>query len=110
MGIHHTEVKSCTVAELPECEAKEFFTKLVRDPNVAIVHIVAKEGAIGDWAAYIGWPGLAQLKVEEQANPDYIWYCTQLHRPEDVLGAGDKLDADTARTLFPNWASMQYRP
>ena len=54
---------------------------------------VAKEGAIGDWAAYIG--AVLGKNHEREA--------------EEVAGRGSKLPKKVAELLFPNWASKDWR-
>jgi hypothetical protein len=53
--------------------------------------IVAVIGHINDWAAY------------EQAYPDQVTY-------DEIASNGDKIGRDEATTLFPELASLRYRP
>jgi len=90
---------SVMVADLPDCYIKEQLTQFVLDPRTAQVWVVAVEGAINDWAAYIGWP-----TPEHLADPDdnrHLFYSLTTHHPESVANSGDKLPEAVARQLFP---------
>lgn len=91
---------SLMVADLPDCYVKEQLTKFVIDPSVARIWVVAVEGSISDWAAYIGWPTIEHLA--DQNNHEHVYYAMSLHNPESVMNNGDKLPESVARKLFPH--------
>jgi len=55
---------------------------------------VAKEGAVGDWAAYI----------------DAVSGYNQADDINRVMEYGDKLPEDVARVLFPGFSDLKWRP
>ena len=62
-------------------------------PLSAKVIVAAREGAVGDWAAYIGAvPGHNHEK-------EY----------EEVLANGEKLPQEVAEVLFPNFKRLRWR-
>lgn len=100
--------KQIKVKDLPEGYFKGQLTQLVIDPEIAVVWVVAKEGRANDWAAYIGWPTLGQLKPQFQPSSNYQYYCERVHFSNDVADRGDKLDEATAREIFPE-ITKRYR-
>jgi hypothetical protein len=78
-----TTVVNLLVKDLPTGFFKERLTELVKDPTIADVWLVAEEGFINDWAAYIGWPDLDQIVLEECPNAPY--YCSAVRTPVQVL-------------------------
>lgn len=103
-----SETKMVAVSDLPDGYFKERLTELARDTSV-IVYVVAKAGSIGDWAAYIGFPEIEDMKDQYKDDYHYYYYCTNVHHPQGVLDHGDKLDRSMAIQLFPNWKDMRYR-
>ena len=98
--------KEVKIKDLPESWYKDQLTSLVKDTK-SLVWTCAKPGIIGDWAAYVGWPKMDELKDEHQ-TPEHSYYCTMVHSPTDVCGHGDKWDERSARELFPEM-SGRYR-
>ena len=102
------------VANLPPGYYRDCLLEIVENPIVR-VPIVAKAGAIGDWAAYIGWPpSVTDIKPEIRAvDLRSVDYCTShLGHPEGALRNGDKLSEAEATALFPDmaaWSTMGYR-
>ena len=88
------------VSDLPECYFKERLVDLVKDPDESDVWVVAVEGVISDWTAYVGWPLSSQLKAE-RLNEDTFYYSTQHRAPGQVAERGDKLSYATAKAIFP---------
>lgn len=102
------EVKTIFVSDLPNCYYKERMTDMVKNPETTLIITVAKLGTILDWACYIGWPEISELKEEYQTSDNY-YYCSTLHSKNQVLAYGDKLEKETADQLFPNWSELKYR-
>jgi hypothetical protein len=98
------------IANLPQGYYKERLTELVRDPRVATVPVVAVEGLIGDWAAYIGWPHEAQLSEAAKQNAECLYYANHRSTLAATEKQGDKLSEREALALFPGCAGMEYRP
>lgn len=63
--------------------------KLVISKTVLYNHYVAVEGAIGDWACYVG----------QRSDSD-----------EKVKAYGDKISEADARELFPEFKLFKWRP
>ena len=53
---------------------------------------VAKEGVVGDWAAYIG-------AVQHGCDEDM----------EMIASLGEKLPRKVAEAIFPSWKSLEWR-
>lgn len=100
--------KQIKVIDLPEGYYKGQLMQLVSDPEIAVVWVVAKEGFDVDWAAYIGFPTLGQLKPQFQSSSNYQYYCERVHFSQDVADRGDKLSEQEARQIFPE-ISKRYR-
>ena len=102
------EAKNLAIAELPKCYFRESLTSMVKDASVARVNVVAKRGGRGDdWAAYIGWPTLKDLKQEHVS--DYtVHLCTRVVSVNQVLYYGDKLSESVAALIFPRWNEAFY--
>lgn len=101
------ESKEILIKDLPKSYEKDQLSSFCIDPETSHVHVVAKrgEGLRTDWAAYIGWPDLEHLSIENRGNVDCIYYATRQHTPEGVLATGDKLYELTAAQIFPEWAA-----
>jgi len=97
------------VNDLPPGYFKGQLEQLVKDPASAVVWVVAKEGYAKDWAAYIGFPPLEQLKEKFRTSDNYIYYCTRVHFSGDVASRGDKLSQQEAEALFPELKSLRYK-
>lgn len=63
--------------------------KLVISKTHLYNHYVAVEGAVGDWACYVG---------QRQDSAEY------------VKAYGDKISEAEARQLFPEFKHLQWRP
>ena len=102
------EHKMVAVADLPDGYFKEKLSEYVKDANRAMVCVVAKEGNIGDWACYIGWPKYHELKDQFQTENN-LYYCTKQHYVKGVKSYGDKVSQKEAEQLFPEWSNRIYR-
>ena len=108
--MEHIEIKHVTLEQLPPmCGHREFFEKVCVSTQ-AKVFVVAKEGAVKDWACYIGWPVIETIMESERYRIGAESYCAQLDNPVGVLSNGDKLNEQEALMLFPNWEHLKYRP
>ncbi len=101
--------KTVRVADLPAGYFSETFKKMVTDPEVADVVVVASIGHADDWAAYVGWPARRDLTSEVQDRPSTMYYCAVVRDAFGVAKHGDKLSKEEARALFPELASRFYR-
>lgn len=101
--------KQIRIVDLPDGYFKEQLTQLVKEPELTTVWVVAKEGNNRDWAAYIGFPHLEQLKEKFQGSSNYEYYCTRVHFSEDVASRGDKISEAEARAIFPEMEGIRYR-
>jgi len=91
--VRHVEVQS-----LPESYFKERLDLIAKAPT-SKVWVVAKDGMIGDWACYIGFPDeMSEYGITQDPSG---WYRYQLTNWLGVLRNGDKVDEATARALFP---------
>lgn len=100
--------KVVKVADLPNGYYKQQLTRLVEDPMVADVVVLAKEGHNDDWACYIGWPKYEHLKMS--ARNAAALYCTQTIRTaHQVMEHGDKFPEEEAKQLFPEITHLTYR-
>jgi len=110
-NIKRTDIqyREIPVSQLPDCHFKEILTNMVIDPDKASVIVVAKSGMIGDWASYIGWPSLDQLREYHQHKTNVQYYCETLRTPSQVEAIGDKLDEEIAVQIFPEWRDKKYR-
>lgn len=100
--------KAVIVDKLPKGYEKNLMSKMVKEPSLTKVFVVAVNGDIGDWACYIGWPSFEELK-DKYRTQDAKWYCENVNSVEDVAGFGDKLSEDSARELFPEYSDRPYR-
>jgi len=98
-----------SVSNLPSGYYKAQLSSRVSDPLEATVAVVAKEGMAGDWAAYIGWPKLEELKPQFQGSAENQYYCSRIHTTDQVAELGDKLSEDEARQLFSQEAFKRLR-
>ena len=103
------EVKEILIKDLPDSYEKEQLSSFCTDPQTSHVHVIAKEGFIGDWACYIGWPNLEHLKKELMADLNRVWYAENQHEPSGVLAHGDKISKEMACAIFPEWKDKSYR-
>lgn len=103
------EYKLIKIKELPDCYSKELLLKMVENPNVADVYVVAKPGHINDWACYIGFPAFEQLNSEYKFRGEMTYYCYNVRNWDEVMANGDKLSKETAEILFPEFKHLQYR-
>jgi hypothetical protein len=101
------QYKEVQIKDLPEGYYRGQLEQLVQNQHTKVV-VVAKEGYNNDWAAYIGWPQLHELKPQYQASGNYEYYCERVHRPQDVADRGDKFPENEARELFPD-IKLRYR-
>jgi len=86
------------VQELPDGWFKERLMLIAKSPS-SKVWVVAKDGNIGDWACYIGFPDeLSDYGITQDPSG---WYRHELTNQYGVLRHGDKVDEATARALFP---------
>lgn len=93
-----THYRSLTIADLPNCYFKERLTELANS-DTARIFVVAVEGHIDDWAAYVGWP--LPHELADQTNPNHLYYALSTHYPDQVAETGDKLPEAVARQIFP---------
>jgi len=98
--------KEICIRDLPECYAKESLLKICVIPENK-VWVVAKAGAVGDWACYIGFPKLGDMAYP--ARFSCKWYAFNVQTPEQVLSNGDKLDQSAAEAIFPEWKERKWR-
>jgi hypothetical protein len=99
--------KTIAIKDLPEGYFKERLTELCIDTSPVVI-VVAMDGQIGDWAAYIGWPTFAAIKPEHRNN-DIAYYCFTTGEAEMVAMYGDKLSRDEAIHIFPKLLEKVYR-
>jgi len=102
--------RTIQVKDMPEGYFRERLLEYAETPEATVI-VVAKHGAIGDWAAYCGWP--SDVRPEIQADPDFRYYLAHLRNVEGVLTEGDKLSRDEASALFTDaseWPPKTYRP
>lgn len=92
------------VCDLPEGYYKGRLSEMVVNSDVR-VWVVAEEGSIGDWAAYIGWPQFNEIRPECR-SPEVMYYTTSHRLPEDVMALGDKLSREEAVALFPDFNDL----
>lgn len=101
------EVRCLSISQLPDSYFKQQLIDLVMDANRAMVNVVATKGSI-DWAAYIGFPSIENLKPEK-INSNTIYYCCSVQDLEGVASNGDKLSEADAIFLFPQYKDKVYR-
>lgn len=98
--------KQVEVQDLPDGWFKERLMLIAKSPS-SNVWVVAKDGTIGDWACYIGYPD--EVSEYGASQDDTGWYRQALTHPHGVMDYGDKVDEATARALFPEKADQRYR-
>lgn len=105
------QTKLTPIHAFPDGDAKTLLSKLTLTLDMT-VPVVAKEGTIGDWACYIGWPKRVESKPQYVNDCQNDWYFDRLTDAEGIVKYGDKLPENTARVLFPEpeWANRKYRP
>ena len=89
--------KKIEVQDLPEGYFKERLLEIAKAPT-SKVWVVAKDGMIGDWACYIGWPD--ELSEYGEKQDETGWYRHELTHWQGVLRHGDKVDEAFARSIF----------
>ena len=94
------------IKDLPQGYFKERLMQIAKAPT-SKVWVVAKDGMIGDWACYIGWPD--EVSEYGSTQDPTGWYRQQLTHWQGVMRNGDKVDKATARALFPEKAEQRYR-
>ena len=102
-------MKRIFINNLPDCYSKKQLIKLVKDPFITTVNVIAKQGSIDDWACYIGFPNDIELLKTEYHTPEYLYYCNNVYEADGVLSNGDKLPKDIALQLFPEFSRLSYR-
>jgi hypothetical protein len=87
------------IGSLPMGDARNRLEAIVSNPGIATVVIVAvrKHG----WQAYIGYPGIDQVRPELQYSGEIQYMCTICQSVEQVATVGSKLTAEEARNIFP---------
>jgi len=94
------------VQALPESYYRERLMLIAKAPT-SKVWVVAKDGMIGDWACYIGFPDeMSEYGITQDPSG---WYRLNLTNPYGVESNGDKVDEATARALFPEKKDQRYR-
>jgi hypothetical protein len=96
-------VKHVKLKDLHDCYMKQQLIVLAPSEESEVI-LVAKEGQIGDWAAYSGWP-IPCLRSRGEA----AYYSELFSTFEGVLSNGDKMDEDDARKIFPEFKDFTYR-
>ena len=90
--------KQVAVKDLPDGWFKERLMVIAKSQENK-VWVVAKDGFIGDWACYIGFPDeMSEYGITQDPSG---WYRHQLTNWLGVMRNGDKVDEATARALFP---------
>lgn len=89
-----TQVINRTTAYSYYKENKKMNPKIEKYVFASRVLAVAVEGAVGDWAAYIG-----DVNGENHDQEQY-----------EVARIGTKLPQEIAETIFPNWKHLRWRP
>jgi hypothetical protein len=99
--------KEISVKDLPAGYFKDRLTEFVLDTQ-STVKVVAVNGAVGDWAAYIGWPEFDALKPHYQTD-DFAYNCTMTGGFDQVADHGDKLSCEEASAIFTALKPERYR-
>ena len=106
----NTQYREIPISRLPEhCALRVQVENWVTDKNKATVYVVAKENQLGEWAAFIGYPSLENVRKEYSELEWVVYHCSLISSVQQVERMGDMLDPDTARMLFPEWSYKRYR-
>ena len=99
--------KTISISQLPECRHKIRLQNIVINTNAKICVVAIANGE--RWEAFAGWPDIQDMKLEPVISlMDYEWNCENIRDQEQVLIMGEKLNEETAKQLFPDWANKEY--